>query len=255
MRFLSHALFSFALVLAATCASAQQGLEDVLYLKNGSIIRGEVIEMVPGGSVKIQTADGSLFVFTMAEVERLAKEPFKQPVGEPWPDGRDAVVAIIDVVGYQGMAEIGYGVGMSSNGVDQFKLNFINGYRFNPRLMAGLGLGLRMYMAEDDSYAMVPVFLDARWSILERKTSPYLALGVGITFNGSHDMNTEGMLMSGGMGAEFKLRGRSRLHAGISYDLQKLIVYDLFHSSSGEPLFAERHVDSGAFFLNTGITF
>ena len=247
MRFLYHALIVLALWLPATEASAQQGLQDVLYLKNGSIIRGEVIEMVPGGSVKIQTADGSLFVFTMAEVERIAKEQTSMDQPAPAPTG--------DVVGYQGIAELGYAVGIAPNGVDQFKFNFINGFRFNQHLMAGMGLGLRMYLGEDDTYAMIPVFLDGRFHFLNRKTSPYLSLGVGMTFNGSHDMNTEGLLVNGGLGVVFRLRGRTQLHAGLGADLQKLIVYDLFHSSSGEPLFAERHVDSGAVSFNAGISF
>lgn len=48
--------------------------EDVLYLKNGSIIRGSVVEVDPTNGVKIQTTDGSLFVFSMAEVDHISKD-------------------------------------------------------------------------------------------------------------------------------------------------------------------------------------
>ncbi|PCJ65495.1 MAG: hypothetical protein COA58_08785 [Bacteroidetes bacterium] len=48
---------------------------DVLYLKNGSIIRGQIIEQVPNKSLKIQTAGGSIFVYKMEEVEKIIKEP------------------------------------------------------------------------------------------------------------------------------------------------------------------------------------
>ncbi len=54
-------------------ASAQQA-QDVVYLKNGSIIRGMIIEQVPGQSLKIRTQDGNVFVYTMAEVQRITKE-------------------------------------------------------------------------------------------------------------------------------------------------------------------------------------
>lgn len=47
---------------------------DVLYLKNGSIIRGLVMEQIPNESIKIQTADGSLFVYKMDEVLKITKE-------------------------------------------------------------------------------------------------------------------------------------------------------------------------------------
>lgn len=53
---------------------AQSSTVDVLYLKNGSIIRGQVTEL-DLVNVKIKTADGSLFVYPMTEVEKMVKEP------------------------------------------------------------------------------------------------------------------------------------------------------------------------------------
>ncbi len=48
---------------------------EVLYLKNGSIIRGMIMEQIPNEQVKIQTADGSVFVYTMDQVLKITKEP------------------------------------------------------------------------------------------------------------------------------------------------------------------------------------
>lgn len=48
--------------------------QDVVYLKNGSIIKGLIIEQVPNESLKIQTADGSIFVYEMDQVAKIAKE-------------------------------------------------------------------------------------------------------------------------------------------------------------------------------------
>lgn len=53
---------------------AQSNLQDVVYLKNGSIIRGDITEMVPGEMVKIMTSDGSVFVHNFADVEKFTKE-------------------------------------------------------------------------------------------------------------------------------------------------------------------------------------
>ena len=64
-------------LMGMTFAFAQTSLQDVVYLKNGSIIRGDIIEMVPGETVKIMTADGNVFVHDFAQVEKFAKE---QPV-------------------------------------------------------------------------------------------------------------------------------------------------------------------------------
>lgn len=46
---------------------------DILYLKNGSMIRGTIIELVPDKTVKIRTSDGSVFVYKMDEVEKIEK--------------------------------------------------------------------------------------------------------------------------------------------------------------------------------------
>lgn len=51
--------------------------EDVVYLKNGSIIHGTIIEQVTGESIKIKTNDGNTFVFKMDEIEKTTKEAIK----------------------------------------------------------------------------------------------------------------------------------------------------------------------------------
>jgi hypothetical protein len=55
-------------------AVAQQSYQDVVYLKNGSIIRGVIIEQIPNKSIKIETADKSVFVYQIDEIEKMTKE-------------------------------------------------------------------------------------------------------------------------------------------------------------------------------------
>lgn len=66
---------ALGLVMAVPAARAQ----DVVYLKNGSVIRGTLVELVPNTSVKIKTADGSIFVYKMDEVEKLTREEVAAP--------------------------------------------------------------------------------------------------------------------------------------------------------------------------------
>jgi len=58
------------------------GQRDFVYLKNGSIIKGTVIETIPDSTVKIQTDEGRSYVYRMTEVDKITKEPDKgiQPV-------------------------------------------------------------------------------------------------------------------------------------------------------------------------------
>jgi len=68
---------SLLLCLMCLCAftiKAQQNYEDVVFLKNGSIIRGTIVEQIPNQSLKIKTKDGSVFVYNISEVEKMTKE-------------------------------------------------------------------------------------------------------------------------------------------------------------------------------------
>jgi hypothetical protein len=62
------------IVACGMVANAQTNKQDVLYLKNGSIIRGLIVQFIPDSTVKIQTVDGSLFVFPSVEIEKILKE-------------------------------------------------------------------------------------------------------------------------------------------------------------------------------------
>jgi hypothetical protein len=64
----------FIFLALTVSASAQNSTQDVVYLKNGSIIRGTIIEQRPGDSYKIQTGDMSIFVYKVDEIEKITKE-------------------------------------------------------------------------------------------------------------------------------------------------------------------------------------
>ena len=63
---MKKSILLFVCLLCATFAFAQQKVQDVVYLKNGSVIRGTITELKPSESVAIQTADGSIFDPDMA---------------------------------------------------------------------------------------------------------------------------------------------------------------------------------------------
>ncbi len=62
--------FSFFAIISV----GQNNYEEVVYLKNGSVIHGVIIEQIPNISIKIKTNDGNIFVFKIDEVEKITKE-------------------------------------------------------------------------------------------------------------------------------------------------------------------------------------
>lgn len=75
--------------------SGQTPMEDVVYLKNGSVIRGTILEQIPAQSLKIQTTENGLFVFTMEEIKKVTREEIPAPkqnvASETTPSSSDTI--------------------------------------------------------------------------------------------------------------------------------------------------------------------
>jgi hypothetical protein len=178
IRLIIPALALFLLPFTVFC---QSGMEDVIYLKNGSIYRGVIIEQVPNVSMKIRSAGGNVFAVQMDEVERIAKEDViaQRTAGQdsPWPGrhGRGWMGAMRDttfsvrqrgfflhsqillenvqggvrlISGYKA-GRFGYfGIGIGMDRVFSSPANErVNG--FEKRALAGLYLPLYLYHARD----------------------------------------------------------------------------------------------------------
>ncbi len=63
-----------AVLLVSGSIYAQSNWQDVVYCKNGSVIKGVITEQIPNKTVKIQTADGNVFVYDMNDIEKISKE-------------------------------------------------------------------------------------------------------------------------------------------------------------------------------------
>ena len=155
-------------LLITTVTFGQSNYQDVVYLKNGSIIRGVIIEQVPNNSIKIETADRNVFVYQMDEIEKLTKELLQGKGGSSHKSsGLQS--------GYKGIVEWGYQTDYYSE-FNRFKLDIINGYQINPYFSLGCGTGLHYFYELE--VAVFPVFADFRVNFVNNKVSPYLSLGV-----------------------------------------------------------------------------
>lgn len=74
MKQCNKILLLLLLTFIGTASVNAQNYQEVVYLQNGDIIRGTVIEQIPNKSVKIQTFDGNILLFPMNDVLRITKE-------------------------------------------------------------------------------------------------------------------------------------------------------------------------------------
>lgn len=68
-------LITFIFVLFLANSTKAQSFSDVVYLKDGSIIKCEVIENHPMDSIKIKTQGGLTFVYNYSQIEKITSSP------------------------------------------------------------------------------------------------------------------------------------------------------------------------------------
>jgi len=91
--------------------------QDVLYLKNGSIIRGKIVELIPNKTIKIKTVDGSLFVYQMAEVEKITIEEVTKEEPQIMKDNKNIIKEETGDKQYSAQVSLGYGNSFGGFGV------------------------------------------------------------------------------------------------------------------------------------------
>ena len=236
MKTIIKSLFTFMLALPFA-AFAQQGLEDVIYLKDGSIYRGIIIETVPNQSYKIRSRDGNVFAVTVDEIEKLTKESRRYENWDgwnPWRGGmwnwkNDSLSLEPRRKGY--FNELQVLVENVQGGV-----RFVNGYKFNRFAYLGIGIGFDRVFSNPfneringlDKKELAGVYLPlylfhAGDGPTRGRFTPFYALEAGYAmafrgFDDSDPMNVddfgnriEGGII-GGLGLGFKIR--SRRHKG-----------------------------------------
>jgi hypothetical protein len=203
------------LLMLSTMIHAQSNLQDVIYLKDGSIVRGTIIEQIPAISVNIETVDHSVMVIKMDKIEKIVKEP--PSTLNAVPKGNSGLKR-----GYLGMINIGYGirVGQDSKGTDFAKFDFVNGYQFNPYLYTGFGTGLRYYFDNGQNSLVIPMFVDIRGHFSDYFIAPYIAIGLGYSLEATPQFQGLGFMINPSIGATFKTGKYVALNFGIGYVLQ-----------------------------------
>jgi hypothetical protein len=159
------------LIICSFQLSAQK-IKDVLYLRNGSIIYGKLLE-INENEYKIQTSDGSMFIYPVSDVDRFVKEvsPALGRKSEGFGLGMEAGLLI-------GSQNSGY--------VAPFSFNFMAGYTFDLNNIISLGSGVEFI-----GVPFSPVFIEYRYLMNSKRASPFLfARGGGLLFLGDDNENS-----------------------------------------------------------------
>ncbi|MFC2117900.1 hypothetical protein ACFLSY_04580 [Bacteroidota bacterium] len=207
-------LYTFILVIVCSAAFSQNNNTDIVYLKDGSIIRGNIIEYITDGHVKIETIDNNIWVFKHNKIDKVVFKTLNKNKG-----------TFIQKTGYYNLTDMGVLIGTGNNEkTAPFSINMINAYRFSPHFSAGLGAGVEFF-----STPVIPLFIDARYEFYDGEFSPFVYLNGGYSFQVGEnydyytDTNSKGGLMAGsGIGIRISLNNKSHLVVSMGYRFQQL---------------------------------
>lgn len=169
-------LISFVIVLFASSAIwAQKNQEDVVYLKNGSVIRGQVIEYNPQKNIKIEIYGGSILVYKSSEVIKIDKEKSQKPTVVTT-DKRKMSHKPSGVGLYHTVAAATLmGIGDWGGPVPGMSLKTTTGWQFHRLIGVGGGIGV-MGLGQ---YGFIPVFANIRGNFMKSSASLFYDINVG----------------------------------------------------------------------------
>lgn len=179
-----------------------QNYTEVVYLKNGSVIKGTIIEQIPNVSLKVKTGDGSLIICKMDEVDKITKE--ENYSRDYRKDFNNRKAARNTLKGYKGFIDFGYMGDVSDCGMDNVTLTTSHGYQFNNHIFLGAGLGVDIYT--DASAVSVPLFVNFKANFLKTKVTPFVDVKTGYSVG-----DADGFFSSVGVGARFSLKGKKAI--------------------------------------------
>ncbi len=186
---------------------------DAVYLENGSIIRGKILEDSDTSIIRIETLCHNVWVFNKHEISKIERQkPGYSINGKP--------------KGYYNLTDIGLIIGSGNNDKNIiFGIHMINGYKWENHICTGAGLGIEFF-----EYMIIPTFADLRYQWLNRTISPYVLFNAGYAFPlqdpesywGTINDAKGGMLWSTGIGTNFRINEHNAVSLGLIYRYQKL---------------------------------
>lgn len=200
-------------IFAVGSLSAQNApTKEVVYLKNGSIIKGNIIEWIPNESLTIQTADKSIFVCKISDIERVKRETeeIQAPVKQKTQQKTTA---------YESNIALGYGASSGKYGLDVLCFNWVYGKNLDKHHFIGGGTGVRHF--DGINMTMIPVLVDYRYRINDNDIAPFVRLSAGYSINVSDGLDNSGFLVDPRIGMEIKLTN-ALLNIDFGYQTQQM---------------------------------
>jgi hypothetical protein len=216
------------LLLANQLAAQHQ--THVLHLKNGSVLRGKIMENSTI-RVGIETCCGNIFFFPAADVESIDIEQKKlqSKEGQAEDNQTKSKFYSYSTIGMiLGQSDIMEGAGYS--------LRTSVGYEFSRFASLGFGIGIESYTAE-----MIPLFITHKSEFMAKENTPFVSMqfGYALPKNKKINRNYYDFEYSGGItaGLEIGICSYRKPNRGFTisagYQYQRLIEESTYQQWGG----------------------
>ncbi len=209
------------------------GLTDVVYLKDGSVLKGLIVNYQQGGALNFELENGEVIVIQDAEIARIVQDVMT-PKAKSYDElmnarskakPKEQVYAFRERGFYNAMA-LG---SLNTRAANEFRMGLsfhnISGFQFSRLFGAGLGVGIETYGTDDDE-VIYPVFAEFRGYLTKKIKAPYYAFsgGYGFMATNKKEFITEargGWMLHPAIGMRFSSKKQTNLTADIGYKFQK----------------------------------
>lgn len=207
-----HTFIFLTITLFCSSLLAEADYHDVVYLKNGSIIHGIIIEQTENKYIKIKTNDNNVWVFQIEEIEKIDKELNENSTSSG---------TLVKRKSYFNYERLGI---LTGEGETIFAAGSINGGRIGNHFIIGFGIEYNDY----PHAIIIPLFLELRVNYLSSSITPVSFIDVGSSIgwiDGIFGKTEDGFFLNIGSGVEFQLNNNVSMHIDLSWRKQQFEEY------------------------------
>ncbi|HEX2935419.1 MAG TPA: hypothetical protein VHO72_08700 [Bacteroidales bacterium] len=210
---MSKYVVSFILVCLAFITKAQT-IEDVIYLKNGSILRGQIVDHTTDSVVRIMVTNGKVWDLPASDIASFSKE---KPV-------RKHQRFLPKEKGFNTIIQTGVFFPLSGEKSSYFHAGLIGTWRVWPCFFLGVGANI-----DRDSRTYCPIYADARYYVNRKYFAPYISLSCGkalawdkdVTIGWRNMRNYGDLYFATSLGVEFPKNENLSFLLSIEYKYQR----------------------------------
>ncbi len=248
-------LIILILIFCFSISYAQDNYEDVIYLKNGKILKGKIAN-IENQQIEFVSSAGTPITIRMDEVSQIRKQKIEANIRSP----QDTIfkskgfVTVAELSYTSGTGEVSTRVGNYKNNLKAYCMSISRGYLVAPTFYIGFGTGYDYY----ETAKLLPLFVDLRADFVRQRVRPLLALRLGHSLGWKENQtgaNWGGFMVQANLGIRLMLSYSRSVHLSIGVKSQQMKIEYFFIRSSGALVPATERLGHQFFTISGGFSF